>query len=192
MIVFFGDSLTYGYKIENKSKCWPFLLAKTLGHDFVNLSISGATINTMHAEQYVPFFQSDNYPNVTLFIVMIGTNNVAKGSLTSQIDTLLLMMRNLRRIAPVLLIDIPPVNPSVFGNGMLMNWCDACNELNEGVDERFEETDELHKILRTSLKQILLLSKAKAFMADGIHWSEECQPIVARALEYDLQSFKNK
>lgn len=73
-IIAFGDSLTYGEGVEDKTKIWPYLFAN--GTKLYNYAISGATTYSVKTFQLQEYLKEDIKGNKLIF-VWIGANDAA-------------------------------------------------------------------------------------------------------------------
>lgn len=103
-IIFFGDSLTFGYGVP-KQNSWAYKIANELYSSSLNKACNGDTTTSMLSRYYNDVLK---YKSSTIFI-MCGTNDLLLGrSVTSIIDNIELMIKDALAINSKVIIGIPP------------------------------------------------------------------------------------
>lgn len=103
-IIFFGDSLTFGYGVS-KENSWVYKLTQELHCKSLNKSCNGDTTSSMLSRYYDDVLV---YSPSKIFI-MCGTNDLLLGrSLLSIIENIELMIKDAIKINSKIIIGIPP------------------------------------------------------------------------------------
>lgn len=103
-IIFFGDSLTFGYGVS-KEKSWVYLIANKLNLSYINNGKNGDTTPSMLSRFYSDALK---YNPHTIFI-MGGTNDLLCGrSISSIIENIEIMIQDSYNINAKVIIGIPP------------------------------------------------------------------------------------
>ncbi len=103
-IIFFGDSLTFGYGVS-KENSWVYRLTNKLSLSYLNKACNGDTTASMLSRYYSDVLI--HYPSK--IFVMCGTNDLLLGrSVVSIIDNLELMIKDGLNINSEIIIGIPP------------------------------------------------------------------------------------
>ena len=104
-IIFFGDSLTFGYGVP-KQKSWVYKLTQDLSFLSLNKACNGDTTTSMLSRYYNDVLI--HYPHK--IFIMGGTNDLLLGrSVTSIIDNLEIMIKDGLNINAEIIIGIPPI-----------------------------------------------------------------------------------
>lgn len=103
-IIFFGDSLTFGYGVP-KQNSWAYKVAHELYPSSLNKACNGDTTTSMLSRYYKDVLK---YSPSKIFI-MCGTNDLLLGrSVTSIIDNIELMIKDAININSKVIIGLPP------------------------------------------------------------------------------------
>lgn len=103
-IIFFGDSLTFGYGVP-KQNSWAYKIANEFYPSSLNKACNGDTTTSMLSRYYKDVLK---YAPSKIFI-MCGTNDLLLGrSVTSIIDNIELMIKDAVNINSKVIIGIPP------------------------------------------------------------------------------------
>ena len=104
-IIFFGDSLTFGYGVS-KQNSWVYKLTQKLSFSSLNKACNGDTTTSMLSRYYNDVLI--HYPHK--IFIMGGTNDLLLGrSVTSIIDNLEIMIKDGMNINSEIIIGVPPV-----------------------------------------------------------------------------------
>lgn len=127
-IIFFGDSLTFGYGVA-KQNSWVYKLTQKLSFSSLNKACNGDTTTSMLSRYYNDVLI--HFPSK--IFIMGGTNDLLLGrSAASIIDNLELMIKDALNINSEIIIGIPPkiigeMANSLFSPSHLYNYAE--NEL---------------------------------------------------------------
>ena len=103
-IIFFGDSLTFGYGVS-KQNSWAYKISHELYPSSLNKACNGDTTTSMLSRYYNDVL---TYTPSKIFI-MCGTNDLLLGrSVISIVDNIELMIKDALNINSTLIIGIPP------------------------------------------------------------------------------------
>lgn len=103
-IIFFGDSLTFGYGVS-KQNSWVTKLAHELSCCTLNKARNGETTTSMLSRYYTDVLMQ----NPKKIFIMGGSNDLLLGrSVESIIDNIELMIKDAFKIKAEILIGIPP------------------------------------------------------------------------------------
>ena len=103
-IIFFGDSLTYGYGVP-KEKSWVYLTSSELNLININKGKYGDTTPSMLSRYYKDVLQSNPY---SVFI-MGGTNDLLCGrNVESIIDNIQIMIEDALKLDISITLGVPP------------------------------------------------------------------------------------
>jgi acyl-CoA thioesterase-1 len=104
-IIFFGDSLTFGYGVP-KQNSWVHKLTQKLSFSSLNKACNGDTTTSMLSRYYNDVLI--HYPHK--IFIMGGTNDLLLGrSVNSIIDNLEIMIKDGVNINSEIIIGIPPI-----------------------------------------------------------------------------------
>ena len=111
-ILFFGDSLTFGYGVR-KQDSWVYKIIQNLCYTSLNKACNGDTTSSMLSRYYNDVLK---YSPSNLFI-MCGTNDLLMGrSVKSIIGNIELMIKDALDINSNIIIGIPPAIISKMAN----------------------------------------------------------------------------
>ena len=103
-IVFFGDSLTFGYGVP-KQNSWAYKIAHKLYPSSLNKACNGDTTTSMLSRYYNDVIKY----NPSKIFIMCGTNDLLLGrSVISIIDNIELMIKDAVNINSKVIIGVPP------------------------------------------------------------------------------------
>ena len=103
-IIFFGDSLTFGYGVP-KQNSWAYKIAHELYPSSLNKACNGDTTTSMLSRYYNDVLKY----NPSKIFIMCGTNDLLLGrSVASIIDNIELMIKDAININSKVIIGIPP------------------------------------------------------------------------------------
>lgn len=103
-IIFFGDSLTFGYGVS-KQNSWAYKIAHELYTSSLNKACNGDTTTSMLSRYYNDVLKY----NPSKIFIMCGTNDLLLGrSVASIIDNIELMIKDAIDINSKVIIGIPP------------------------------------------------------------------------------------
>jgi len=103
-IIFFGDSLTFGYGVP-KQNSWAYKVAHELYPSSLNKACNGDTTTSMLSRYYNDVLKY----NPSKIFIMCGTNDLLLGrSVTSIIDNIELMIKDAIGINSKVIIGLPP------------------------------------------------------------------------------------
>ena len=186
-----GDSLTYGYLVENREvNCYPTVLNELLGNDYI-VGNFGANGHTMLKTGDQPYWNHENFKLSSMIepdivIIMLGTNDSKSHNFTSIeyfINTYEEMINYYRRLPskPRVYIATPPsVFLPVSNNVSTIN--------SEIVEQIANATRELGKKLRVSVVDVnkKTLNSPECFTSDGIHTNIKGAKLIANAIFREL------
>ncbi|WP_160687158.1 GDSL-type esterase/lipase family protein [Clostridium sp. C2-6-12] len=103
-IIFFGDSLTFGYGVP-KQNSWAYKVTHELYPSSLNKACNGDTTTSMLSRYYDDVLKY----NPSRLFIMCGTNDLLLGrSVNSIIDNIELMIKDAININSKIIIGIPP------------------------------------------------------------------------------------
>lgn len=103
-IIFFGDSLTFGYGVP-KQNSWAYKISQKLYPSSLNKACNGDTTTSMLSRYYNDVLKY----NPSNIFIMCGTNDLLLGrSVTSIIDNIELMIKDAVSINSKVIIGLPP------------------------------------------------------------------------------------
>lgn len=103
-IIFFGDSLTFGYGVK-KQDSWVYKITQTIFATSLNKACNGATTSYMLSQYYTDVLK---YSPSNIFL-MCGTNDLLLGrSVKSIIENIELIVKDTLDINSNLILGIPP------------------------------------------------------------------------------------
>lgn len=173
-IIFFGDSLTFGYGV-NKKYSWVTKLSNTLNYKFMNKGKNGDTTSSMLTRFYTDVLQ---YKPKEIFI-MGGTNDLlCKRSISSIIENIEIMIKDGLTIGSEIIIGIPPILISDMANKLFSPsdfYIYAEIKLNK---LKFELISLCNKYNIRYLNFYDLIPKNSVLFLDGLHLTEEGHDIM--------------
>lgn len=108
-ILFFGDSLTFGYGVS-KENSWVYKTSHELELNYINKGKNGDTTSSMLSRYSSDVLQ--NKPSI--IFIMGGTNDLLSGrSLDSILENIEIMIKDALTIKSQIIIGIPPI---IFGD----------------------------------------------------------------------------
>lgn len=111
-IIFFGDSLTFGYGVP-KQNSWAYKIAQELYPSSLNKACNGDTTTSMLSRYYNDVLKY----NPSNIFIMCGTNDLLLGrSVTSIIDNIELLIKDAIDTKSKVIIGIPPKIISSMAN----------------------------------------------------------------------------
>ena len=181
-----GDSLTYGYLVDDRAtNCYPAVLNDLLGDNYVvgNFGVNG---HTMLKTGDLPYWEHENFrlsglsaPNVV--IIMLGTNDSKPHNFTTIADftaTYEEMIRHYQRLTskPLIYLATPPTVFPALTEGMT-------TIRGEVIKQLANATRELAKDLQIALVDIneLTLNRRECFTEDGVHTNKAGAKLIADA-----------
>jgi len=182
-----GDSLTYGYLVEDREiNCYPAVLNELLGDEYVvgNFGVNGCTMLKTSPQ---PYWSHENFklsamtlPDIV--IIMLGTNDSMPHQFTSMDDftqTYEEMIHHYRGLSsrPRVYIATPP---TVFSE-----MSEICGET---VNQMAAAIKALGKKLRVSVIDINKKTEnsPECFVADGVHTNKNGAKLIANAVFREL------
>lgn len=113
-IIFFGDSLTFGYGVS-KQNSWVYKLTQKLSFSSLNKACNGDTTTSMLSRYYNDILI--HFPSK--IFIMGGTNDLLLGrSAISVTDNLELMIKDALNINAEVIVGIPPVIIGEMANAL--------------------------------------------------------------------------
>lgn len=186
-----GDSLTYGYLVEDREvNCYPAVLNELLGNDYVvgNFGVNGLTL-LKSGDQ--PYWNHENFKLSSMIepdivIIMLGTNDLKVHNFTSLndfVNTYEEMINHYRRLAskPRVYIATPPtVFPSEYLKMPTIS--------NEDISQIAVAIRELGKKLRVSVVEVnkKTANRPECFVSDGIHTNKNGAELIANVVFREL------
>lgn len=166
-ILVVGDSLTTGFSIATP---WPSLLEVDDSVNVINFSKNGEMTNW--GLFHLPALLIEHKPDVVL--IMLGTNDSSRGSLTKAIENLKSMIR-LSKVAgaSVYVATLPPI-------------------LRPGpANQRSEQlSSQIKKLSAAEIVDIRsAFNEPKGLLADGVHPSEEGSRVMAQQFSKHLKQY---
>lgn len=167
-VIFFGDSLTYGYGVA-KEKSWVYLLAEKLNLNYLNKGQNGDTTPSMLSRYYCSVLKY----NPSKIFIMGGTNDLLCGrSVSSIIENIEIMIKDAYKINSHVILGIPPkiiekmanelFIPSSFYNYAEINLVDLRKDLIRLSDKYNTDLIDFYELHFTS-----------DLYLDGLHLSSE-------------------
>jgi lysophospholipase L1-like esterase len=186
-----GDSLTYGYLVEDREvNCYPAVLNELLGDDYVvgNFGVNG---HTMLKTGDQPYWNHENFKfssivDPDIVIIMLGSNDSKPHNFTSTedfINTYEEMIRHYRGLAskPRVYIATPPTvfPPRTSGMSTIRN---------EKVSQIASAIKELGKKLRVSVIDVnkKTADHPECFGSDGVHANKNGAKLIANIVFREL------
>jgi len=186
-----GDSLTYGYLLENRTTtCYPATLNELLGEDYAvgNFGVNGTTLLKSSSQS---FWHHENFTLSTLFdpdivIIMLGTNDASHENFTTtdhylaDYKEMINHYRNLPAKPHIYMATPPAVFPPKDPS---MSTLPTAH-----IDLLASSVRELGKQLRISVIDInkLTSNAPQLFIADGIHMNQSGAKFIATAMYREL------
>lgn len=179
-IVCFGDSITYGAKVDGHSWVW-YLSQQHHDIDFVNVGRSGR--KTSDKKELLPVLEK--YPDADYYLIFLGVNDLKDGTdsmVNSCVENMEWMISEIRKVndrAKIVLLAPTDIN---------LNTMDQVN-----VNKKYNENTKhslyiLEKRYRELAKQenidfiSLLHAVSKPNYADGLHPDVKGQKEIAKVL----------
>ncbi len=187
-VVCFGDSITYGARVEVHS--WVYFLTQDHpGIDFVNQGRSGR--KTSDKEELLPVLKK--YPHANEYLIFLGVNDLKNGNdsmVTRCVENMQWMINEIRRANNKAKIVI--LAPSDI-NLQTMNEINKTKEYNENtkrslyqLEKRYEELAKAQHAGFISLLHVV----SKPNYADGLHPNIAGQKEIERAVWKGLNTIK--
>jgi lysophospholipase L1-like esterase len=186
-----GDSLTYGYLVEDREiNCYPVVLNELLGEDYAvgNFGVNG---HTMLKSGDKPFWTHENFKLSTLFepdivIIMLGSNDSKPHNFTT-IDQYVAdyeeMINHYRSLTskPRIYIATPPTVFTPIKPTTLTIRREQVNLMADSIRK-------LGKKLRISVIDInkVTANYAEGFVADGVHTNQLGAKLIANVMYREL------
>ena len=186
-----GDSLTYGYLVEDREiNCYPAVLNELLGDDYVvgNFGVNG---HTMLKSGDQPYWDHENFKFSSIIepdivIIMLGSNDSKPHNFTSTDDftsTYEEMIGHYRGLAqkPRIYIVTPPTVFAPVSPEM-------STIRKEVVDQIADAIRELGKKLRVSVIDVNKKTSdyPEGFVADGVHTNKDGAALIANIIFREL------
>ena len=186
-----GDSLTYGYLVEDREEnCYPTVLNNLLGEDYVvgNFGVNG---HTMLKTGDQPYWEHENFKLSTMLepdivIIMLGSNDSKPHNFTTSedfISTYEEMITHYRGLPskPRIYIATPPTVFPPEDPSMSTIRGDVVNSIADA-------SRALGKKLRISVIDInkKTAEYAEGFVADGVHTNKNGAKLIANIVFREL------
>ncbi|GAB6169176.1 GDSL-type esterase/lipase family protein [Clostridium carnis] len=191
-LVFIGDSLTFGYGVR-KNENWVTKLENCLSNSIINKGINGNT----SVDMLVRFNEDVLSYNPYLVFIMGGTNDLLSNrSVSSIIDNIRLMIKDLISINSKIVIGIPPTiiakdAYNLFYPGDTYFYCE------QNLVKLREELINIcnnYNITYIDFYNVTLKNLANDIFLDGIHLNNTGQNILfSEAIKnYEFNSLSKK
>lgn len=167
-IIFFGDSLTYGYGVT-KEKSWVYLTGKNLNLNYLNKGQNGDTTPSMLSRYYSNVIKY----NPSKIFIMGGTNDLLCGrSALSIIENIEMMIKDAHNINAQVIIGIPPKIISSMANELFMPST-FYDYTEKNLSILRESLITLSQKYKTNLIDFYNINFTDKLYLDGLHLSSE-------------------
>lgn len=188
-VVCFGDSITYGARVDNKS--WVYFLSEEhTGIEFINAGKSGR--KTSDKEQLLPFLKQ--YPDAGYYLIFLGVNDLKDGTdsmvnnCVANMQWMITAIRKVNMKAKIVILAPCDIN------------LETMNEINVNKKYNTNTKQSLYK-LETKYKQLakkthtefisLLHVVSKPNYTDGLHPDIKGQKQIAKAVWKGLKKIRD-
>lgn len=179
-VVCFGDSITYGAKVDGHSWVW-YLSQQHHDIDFINVGRSGR--KTSDKKELLPVLEK--YPDADYYLIFLGVNDLKDGTdsmVNSCVENMEWMISEIRKVndrAKIVLLAPTDINLNT------MDQVNISKKYNENTKHSLyileKRYSELAKQEHTGFIS-LLYAVSKSNYADGLHPDEKGQKEIAKAL----------
>lgn len=174
-IIFFGDSLTYGYGVP-KEKSWVYMTGNELKIKYLNKSQNGDTTPSMLSRYYSSVLKY----NPSKIFIMGGTNDLLCGrNVLSVIENLEIMIKDAYNINSKVILGIPPKIISSLANKLFMP-SSFYRYAEKNLYELRTQLISLSNKYETKLIDFYRLNLIDSLYIDGLHLSSEGNEIMYR------------
>ena len=167
-IIFFGDSLTYGYGVP-KEKSWVYLTAKELCFNYINKGKNGDTTPSMLSRYYKDVLKY----NPSSVFLMGGTNDLLCGrNIQSIVDNIRIMIEDAHKINIRVTLGIPPKIIGSIANKLFIP-SPFYSYAEEKLSILRKSLINLSKIYNTDLIDFYSMNFSNTLYIDGLHLSSK-------------------
>lgn len=167
-IIFFGDSLTYGYGVQ-KEKSWVYLIGNILNLNYLNKGQNGDTTPSMLSRYYSSVLKY----NPSKIFIMGDTNDLLCGrSISSIIENIEIMIKDAYAINSHVILGIPPRIIGKMANELFIP-SSFYSYAEKGVVELREQLICLSDKYNTDLIDFYNLCLTDDLYLDGLHLSPQ-------------------
>jgi len=186
-----GDSLTYGYLVENREEnCYPTVLNDLLGDDYVVANF-GVNAHTMLKTGDFPYWEHENFKFSSLIepdivIIMLGTNDSKPFNFTTIQDfiatyeEMITHYQNLPSKPRIYMATPPKVFPP--------KTSEVSTIRSEVVDQIADAIRALGKKTRISVIDVnkKTIDRGDCFVDDGVHTNKKGAKLIAEIVFAEL------
>ena len=167
-IIFFGDSLTYGYGVP-KEKSWVYLTGSELNFNYINKGKNGDTTPSMLSRYYEDVLKH----NPSSVFIMGGTNDLLCGrNVQSIIDNIEIMIKDAYKINTKITLGIPPKIIGSMANKLFIP-SSFYSYAEKNLSILRERLITLSQTYNTDLFDFYSMNFTDAIYIDGLHLSIE-------------------
>jgi acyl-CoA thioesterase-1 len=187
-VVCFGDSITYGAKVDGRS--WVYFLTRDHPDiDFVNAGRSGR--KTSDKEELLPVLKK--YPNANNYLIFLGVNDLKNGNdsmVNSCVENVQWMINEIKKVSSkAKIVILAPIDISL----QTMDEININKKYNENTEQSLYKLGKRYKQLagEQHLEFISLLNAvSKSKYVDGVHPNVEGQQEIAKAVWKGLKKLE--
>ena len=187
-VVCFGDSITYGAKVDGRS--WVYFLKQDHPDiDFVNAGRSGR--KTSDKEELLPVLKK--YPNANNYLIFLGVNDLKNGNdsmVNSCVENMQWMINEIKKVnSKAKIVILAPIDISL----QTMDEININKKYNENTEQSLYRLEKRYKQLAVEqhIEFISLLNAvSKSKYVDGVHPNIEGQQEIAKAVWKGLKKLK--
>ena len=174
-IIFFGDSLTYGYGVP-KEKSWVYMTGDELKINYLNKAQNGDTTPSMLSRYYSSVLKY----NPSKIFIMGGTNDLLCGrNVLSIIENLEIMIKDAYSINSNVILGIPPRIIGSMANKLFMP-SSFYSYAEKNLFELRTQLICLSNRYKTNLIDFYNINIIDNLYIDGLHLSSEGNEIMYR------------
>lgn len=172
-LIFFGDSLTYGYGVSRENS-WVYRSGAELGINYINKAQNGDTTPSMLSRYYSDVIK---YKPSRIFI-MGGTNDLLCGrSVSSIIENIEIMIKDAYEINSKVILGIPPaLIPSMAEKLFIPS--SFYNYAEQNLSKLKNELISLSNKYKTDLINFYNINFTKDLYIDGLHLTSKGNEIM--------------
>ncbi|MBS1656136.1 MAG: SGNH/GDSL hydrolase family protein [Bacteroidetes bacterium] len=180
-VVCFGDSITYGARVDGHSWVWYLSQQHSNAADFVNAGRSGR--RTSDEKELLPVLEK--YPSADYYLIFLGVNDLKDGTdsmVNSCVEHMKWMIDAIRKVndkAQIILLAPTDINLKTMDEvNVKKKYNDNTKQSLYKLEKRYKE---LSKQEHTGFIS-LLHTVSKPNYADGLHPNEDGQQEIAKAV----------
>lgn len=167
-LIFFGDSLTYGYGVP-KENSWVYLSSNDLNINYLNKAQNGDTTPSMLSRYYSSVLKY----NPSRIFIMGGTNDLLCGrNILSIIENLEIMIQDAYNINSKVILGIPPKIIGSLANKLFIP-SSFYSYAEESLGKLRDELIALSIKYKTDLIDFYSINFTEDLYIDGLHLTSE-------------------